>query len=299
MKLFYQTLTFLCLIMLGGHVASAQDIIVKTDQTEIKAKVLEIEESKIKYKLFDHQDGPTYNIAKKEVFMIIYKSGKRETFGTSNAATAVATAVAKTAETRTKTNKNASVQTVKASDADQAKKSPLYWAVGLTLGISEFTVDGQRTDNPSTPELGTFVGVNRTFYFGDDDKMGLNSDIRASLYRFKVDATWEAKFSSLWIDFTPSFSYKTPVGIGVKAGPFLSLGAMATQKQNETTHNVFQEGGWKRFNAGIAANIGYGISGMDIFLEFRKGLANIEDNDAAHGQKSMLSSFNIGLSTSF
>lgn len=58
----------------------AQDVIIKTDRTEITAKVLEVEESNIKYKLFDFQDGPTYNIRKNDIFMIIYKNGKRETF---------------------------------------------------------------------------------------------------------------------------------------------------------------------------------------------------------------------------
>lgn len=60
--------------------AYAQDIIVKTDKSEIKSKVLEIAEDVIKYKQFDFLDGPTYNIKKAEVFMVIYKNGKRETF---------------------------------------------------------------------------------------------------------------------------------------------------------------------------------------------------------------------------
>lgn len=60
--------------------ANAQDIIVKTDKSEIKAKILEIEENTIKYKKFEFQDGPSYNINKSDVFMIIYKNGTRETF---------------------------------------------------------------------------------------------------------------------------------------------------------------------------------------------------------------------------
>lgn len=60
----------------------AQDVIVKTNKEELKAKVLDVEESIIKYKKFDFQDGPTYSIKKSEVFMVIYKNGKRETFET-------------------------------------------------------------------------------------------------------------------------------------------------------------------------------------------------------------------------
>lgn len=75
MKKILLIVIFICV----SHV-NAQDIIYKNDKSEIKAKVLEIEETKVKYKLFDFLDGPTYNIDKKEVFMIIYKNGKKEVF---------------------------------------------------------------------------------------------------------------------------------------------------------------------------------------------------------------------------
>lgn len=58
-----------------------QDVIVKNDKSEIKAKVLEVDETDIKYKQFDFQNGPTYSIGKQEVFMIIYENGRREMYG--------------------------------------------------------------------------------------------------------------------------------------------------------------------------------------------------------------------------
>jgi hypothetical protein len=63
-----------------GIVANAQDIIMKKDGSEIKAKVLEITEQQIKYKLFDFQSGPIRNINTTEVFLIIYENGQREVF---------------------------------------------------------------------------------------------------------------------------------------------------------------------------------------------------------------------------
>jgi len=57
----------------------AQDVIVKTSGDEIQAKVIEITNDEIKYKDFDHQDGPIRNIKKSVVFMIIYENGDRET----------------------------------------------------------------------------------------------------------------------------------------------------------------------------------------------------------------------------
>jgi hypothetical protein len=66
-------------IFINCHLFS-QDIIIKNDKSEIKAKVLEIQEATIKYKLFEFLDGPIRNIAISDVFMIIYENGKRETF---------------------------------------------------------------------------------------------------------------------------------------------------------------------------------------------------------------------------
>jgi hypothetical protein len=60
--------------------ANGQDIILKNDGSEIKAKVLEITDTQIKYKDFDFQDGPTRNILKTQVFRIAYENGKTEIF---------------------------------------------------------------------------------------------------------------------------------------------------------------------------------------------------------------------------
>jgi len=63
-----------------GIIVNAQDVILKQDGSEIKAKVTEITDQQIKYKDFDFQDGPTRNIKISEVFMITYENGKKEVF---------------------------------------------------------------------------------------------------------------------------------------------------------------------------------------------------------------------------
>lgn len=60
--------------------AGAQDVLIKNDRSELRVKVSEITETSIKYRLWDNQDGPLYNIAKHQVFMVIYANGQRETF---------------------------------------------------------------------------------------------------------------------------------------------------------------------------------------------------------------------------
>lgn len=69
-------------ILLGIESIQAQDIIIKNDKTEIQAKVLEIAEYVIKYKQFNHLDGPVRTLNKSQIFMIIYENGARETFDT-------------------------------------------------------------------------------------------------------------------------------------------------------------------------------------------------------------------------
>ena len=70
-----------------GVIANAQDIILKKDASEIKAKVLEITDQQVKYKEFDFQDGPTRNINISDVFMITYENGQKEVFNKLNVTT--------------------------------------------------------------------------------------------------------------------------------------------------------------------------------------------------------------------
>jgi len=70
--------SFIFLLILFWANLKAQDLIIKNDKTEIKSKVLEITDTQIKYKKFEMLDGPTYNINKVDVFLIIYKNGLKE-----------------------------------------------------------------------------------------------------------------------------------------------------------------------------------------------------------------------------
>ena len=58
----------------------AQDKIHKKNGDVVEAKVLEIGESEIKYKIFSDQDGPTYSVDKDRLKKIIYQNGREETY---------------------------------------------------------------------------------------------------------------------------------------------------------------------------------------------------------------------------
>jgi len=71
-------LTFLLAFLTFG--IYAQDQLFKKDNTKLDVKILEINQTEIKYKLFTYQDGPTIIIAKSDVALIIYQNGVHEVF---------------------------------------------------------------------------------------------------------------------------------------------------------------------------------------------------------------------------
>ena len=61
----------------------AQDIITKKNSEDIKAKIIEVNSSEIKYKKFDNLNGPTFTISKSEILIIRYENGSKDVFSES------------------------------------------------------------------------------------------------------------------------------------------------------------------------------------------------------------------------
>ncbi|MEZ5174517.1 MAG: hypothetical protein R2850_13680 [Bacteroidia bacterium] len=76
----------LLLIIFSSCFAAAQDVITKMNGEEIKAKILEISPSEIKYKRFDYQQGPTIILPTSDVFMVKYPNGEKQMFQERNQA---------------------------------------------------------------------------------------------------------------------------------------------------------------------------------------------------------------------
>lgn len=58
----------------------SQDIIFTTSNEDIKAKVIEINQTEIKYKKFENLTGVTYSINKSDVLFIRYENGTKDVF---------------------------------------------------------------------------------------------------------------------------------------------------------------------------------------------------------------------------
>lgn len=79
-KHIYKLLFIYFAIPLSGF---AQDIIFTSANEDIKVKVIEINQTDIKYKKFDNINGPTFSINKSDVLFIRYENGTKDVFNES------------------------------------------------------------------------------------------------------------------------------------------------------------------------------------------------------------------------
>jgi hypothetical protein len=71
---------FLFITFFITNLSFSQDIITKRTGEDIKAKIIEVGISEIKYKKFDFQDSPIYSLSKQEVLIIRYQNGSKDIF---------------------------------------------------------------------------------------------------------------------------------------------------------------------------------------------------------------------------
>lgn len=72
--------TLIIALLAVPAVVYSQDLIVKSDGSEIQAKVLSVEESKVSYKKWTNKNGPTYSLNTDRIFMIKYENGDKDVF---------------------------------------------------------------------------------------------------------------------------------------------------------------------------------------------------------------------------
>lgn len=71
---------FLLFVIIGSLDVYAQDILQLKDGGKIEVKLLEINETSIKYKRWDNLNGPSYTISITKVYSIIYENGTMDKF---------------------------------------------------------------------------------------------------------------------------------------------------------------------------------------------------------------------------
>ena len=129
-------LTFLFLIIGGVFSVNAQDLIILKNGNTIEAKVLEISPTEIRYKRFDHQDGPTVVIMAVDVLSIRYENGRTEIIN------------------------SASQPTITTPNANQANLSPRLNTIGATVGYQGVSAFGFTVNGTVSPGNYTFFDFN-------------------------------------------------------------------------------------------------------------------------------------------
>ena len=154
-----------------GIVSKAQDVILKKDASEIKAKVLEVTDQQIKYKDFDFQSGPTRNIDISEVFMITYENGQKEVFN-------------KISETNT--SSGTSTSRPKPQTATNCAKK-LAFGLDIGIGGSFLKMYDAKSFTLVAPSLGIRVMHHFNPYFGVDFlKINWITDVRQNLWQMRL-----------------------------------------------------------------------------------------------------------------
>lgn len=101
------------LVLFTGFIVTGQDVIVKKNGDEIKAKVEEVSITEIKYRKYENLTGPVYSIARSEIFMIKYENGSKDVFNEQPAAVVTqpgpGTNLVKISDSDLKPAKNASI----------------------------------------------------------------------------------------------------------------------------------------------------------------------------------------------
>jgi len=165
--------TILTITLLFGLLGNlnCQDILYKKDGTEIKAKVIEITDSFIKYKNFDQLDGPLRNLDVGELFMIIYQDGTKEVFAkkkstaieTSNPSVKGSETIEKSNQTQINNSSNPILSQPSQSISNpQIKKYKRFnWGLHGGLNFPKWRVkSGEENMNDYMPsKLGYYAGL--------------------------------------------------------------------------------------------------------------------------------------------
>jgi len=149
MKRFY-IFTALFFIMGSAFSVNAQDLIILKDGNTIEAKVIEISPTEIRYKRFDHLDGPTVVIMAVNVLSIRYENGRTEVINTVTQPTPII-----------------STQPTTVQAATQPDRNPRFNTFGVTIGYLGVSNFGFSLSGTVSPGRYTFFDFNAGIGFAD------------------------------------------------------------------------------------------------------------------------------------
>lgn len=178
----------------------AQDVIIKVNGEEIKSKILEVNQTEVKYKNFDYQSGPSYTVSKSEIFMIRYQNGTKDVFNDTKSKNGSIVSIMPTDEMRTKGREDA-------INYYRGKNSGAGWTMATSIITSPLfaliPAVACSSSEPSEENLNA-----------PSDKLMRDADYK----RAYVDESHRIKKKRIWKNFA--------IGSGVWLGVIILLGSI-------------------------------------------------------------------------
>lgn len=251
--------------------AFSQDIIVKNDKTEIKAKVLEISETTIMYKKFEMLDGPSYSIKKADVFMIMYQNGTKEYMANATSKPTPPAPV------------KVSVGEVKQSSSGTSTKRKNVLAFQLSALNTNASIEDIRTNSVVRLRAGLVFRIpiaNKLAIEPSINVVGKATSYAYTLSSSNVEGSINTSFLELPIAIV--YTSNSTKGLLLGAAPTFSFNIAQSQKAIEKdiiTGNRFEFAGspnFSTFEFGGMLMAGYKLSPkFNISLIYNKSFTNI------------------------
>jgi len=193
---------------------TAQDIIVFKDGTMLESKVLEISPTEIKYKRFDHMDGPIIVIPTNNVLSIRYENGRVDTIHAAKT-TAIDT--------------NKFIFGINANPGGFLSSPGSGSGVNIELGKGNFNTE----INLMIPRSGGFGGLVTFngfwpsqiggFYLGGGIGLGLYNDDKYDKYDYREGGDRIRTHSSLPVGLNIGYKFVTKSGLYFRTGAFIGF----------------------------------------------------------------------------
>lgn len=244
----------------------AQDFIYKNDGGEIKSKVIEITPDFIKYRKWENQTGPIYNIKIADVFMVVYENGEREVFKKNEVVQEIQQPLVQPAQEQPKQPQNQYQQ----PQQPQTKSQKSYQSnvqIGITAGLGLASASYNYSDKDAQPTGGPLLSPmgGLTFNFGVSDKFAIQTGLYYMQKGDKVnlektyqkfypgkEIKTQGSFKSIlsYIEIPLTFNFIIPYGnsgSGVLIGPgaFFAYG-IAGKEKSDYTVEVQDHGQWEK-----------------------------------------------------
>ncbi len=254
---------------------NAQDFIYKNDGGEIEAKVVEITTDVIKYKIFEFQDGPIYNVEIDDIFMIVYENGRREVFKkktTDNVITEtpdIVPVVSPVVVAPTESKPKANVNNNPKPGASNEFSPNIQFGItaGFNISSARYNYKNKEVQPTGSVIIGPMGGFTISFhiaekfdiqtgiyYMSKGDKLDLEKSYSKVLNEqypgqdTKIDGSFKSKLGYLQIPVT--FNFMIPVGgsgnyVVVGPGVYFAYGIWGKEKPDFTV-NVENHGTWTK-----------------------------------------------------